>query len=87
LILLEKIKSFKLEFTDSKPTLNFAFVFDDNNVSSRFDLKKLINKSYSKFRVGFESVNSNLNDLIFSNKIKKYKNFKSELIKYLKMIK
>jgi hypothetical protein len=56
LILLEKIKSFKLEFTDSKPTLNFAFVFDDNNVSSRFDLKKLINKSYSKETNSKESV-------------------------------
>ena len=50
-------------------------------------LTLLSSKTNAKFRVGFESVNSNLNDLIFSNKIKKYKNFKSELIKYLKMIK
>jgi hypothetical protein len=37
--------------------------------------------------VGFESVDSRLNDLIFSQKIKKYNDFKNEIIKYLKMIK
>ena len=41
----------------------------------------------AKFRVGFESVDSDLNDLIFSEKIKNYLDFKMELIKYLKLIK
>ena len=33
------------------------------------------------------SVDPRLNDLIFSNKIKKFKEFDSELIKYLRLIK
>jgi hypothetical protein len=41
----------------------------------------------AKFRVGFSSVDSRLNDLIFSEKIKKFKEFDSELIKYLRIIK
>tara|TARA_B100001094_G_scaffold98310_1_gene94492 strand:+ start:19627 stop:20142 length:516 start_codon:yes stop_codon:yes gene_type:complete len=55
-------------------------------LSNRF-LALLSSKTNAKFRVGFESVDSRLNDLIFSEKIKKYNVFKNEIIKYLKMIK
>tara|TARA_B110000503_G_scaffold54194_1_gene87056 strand:+ start:33634 stop:34149 length:516 start_codon:yes stop_codon:yes gene_type:complete len=50
-------------------------------------LTLLSSKTKAKFRVGFESAENQLNDLIFSNKIKKFKSFKIELIKYLNLIK
>ena len=50
-------------------------------------LTLLSSQTNAEFRVGFESEDSRLNDLIFSQKINSYPNFKSELIKYLKMIK
>ena len=50
-------------------------------------LTLLSSKVNAKFRVGFSSVDSRLNDLIFSEKIKKFKEFDSELIKYLRIIK
>ena len=50
-------------------------------------LTLLSSKVNAKFRVGFSSVDSRLNDLIFSDKIKKFKEFDSELIKYLRIIK
>ena len=49
-------------------------------------LTLLSSKVNAKFRVGFNSVDSRLNDLIFSDKMKKFKEFDSELIKYLKLI-
>jgi hypothetical protein len=72
---------------DSLEFVSFEYDLLINFFKSNRLLTLLSSKTNAKFRVGFESVNSNLNDLIFSNKIKKYKNFKSELIKYLKMIK
>ena len=56
--------------------------FNDNNV-----LTLLSSKVNAKFRVGFDSVDSKLNDLIFSKKIKKFKDFELEFVKYLKLIK
>ena len=56
--------------------------FNDNNV-----LTLLSSKVNAKFRVGFDSVDSKLNDLIFSKKIKKFKDFEVEFVKYLKLIK
>lgn len=70
-----------LEFISNEYDLLINF-FKSNSL-----LTLLSSKSNAKFRVGFESVRPELNDLIFSNNIKKFKNFKIELIKYLKLIK
>lgn len=70
-----------LEFISNDYDLLINF-FKSNSL-----LTLLSSKTKAKFRVGFESVDYKLNDLIFSNKIKKFKNFKIELIKYLKLIK
>jgi hypothetical protein len=56
--------------------------FTDNNI-----LTLLSSKVKAKFRVGFDSVDSKLNDLIFSKKIKKFNDFEVEFVKYLKLIK
>ena len=69
------------EFTSSKYDILINY-FGENRI-----LTLLSSKTNAKFRVGFESVDSRLNDLIFSQKIKKYNDFKNEIIKYLKMIK
>jgi len=58
-----------------------------NFFKSNPELTLLSSKTKAKFRVGFESTENQLNDLIFSNKIKKFKSFKLELIKYLNLIK
>ena len=58
-----------------------------NFFKSNTFLTLLSSKTNAKFRVGFDSVDHNLNDLIFSDKIKRFSDFKYELIKYLKMIK
>ena len=70
-----------LEFIsyDYELLINF---FKSNNV-----LTLLSSKVNAKFRVGFSSVDSRLNDLMFSDKINKFKEFDSELIKYLRIIK
>jgi hypothetical protein len=70
-----------LEFISYDYDLLINF-FKSNNV-----LTLLSSKVNAKFRVGFSSVDSRLNDLIFSEKIKKFKEFDSELIKYLRIIK
>jgi hypothetical protein len=70
-----------LEFISYDYDLLINF-FKSNNV-----LTLLSSKVNAKFRVGFSSVDSRLNDLMFSHKIKKYKEFDSELIKYLRIIK
>ena len=70
-----------LEFISYDYDLLINF-FKSNNV-----LTLLSSKVNAKFRVGFSSVDSRLNDLMFSDKIKKYKEFDSELIKYLRIIK
>ena len=70
-----------LEFISYKYDMLINF-FKSNNF-----LTLLSSKTNAKFRVGFDSVDPNLNDLIFSDKIKRFSDFKYELIKYLKMIK
>ena len=70
-----------LEFISYDYDLLINF-FKSNNV-----LTLLSSKVNAKFRVGFSSVDSRLNDLIFSDKINKFKEFDSELIKYLRIIK
>ena len=70
-----------LEFISYDYDLLINF-FKSNNV-----LTLLYSKVNAKFRVGFSSVDSRLNDLMFSDKINKFKEFDSELIKYLRIIK
>jgi len=72
---------------DSLEFISFEFDLLINFFKSKHSLILLSSKTNAKFRVGFESVDSNLNDLIFSEKIKNYLDFKKELIKYLKLIK
>ena len=70
-----------LEFISYDYDLLINF-FKSNNV-----LTLLSSKVNAKFRVGFSSVDSRLNDLMFSDKINKFKEFDCELIKYLRIIK
>jgi len=72
---------------DSLEFISYDYDLLINFFKSNSLLTLLSSKTKAKFRVGFESVDYKLNDLIFSNKIKKFKNFKIELIKYLKLIK
>ena len=77
----------KLNGKDSLEFISFEFDLLINFFKSNHYLILLSSKTNAKFRVGFESVDSKLNDLIFSEKIKNYLEFKMELIKYLKLIK
>ena len=72
---------------DSLEFISFEFDLLINFFKSKHSLILLSSKTNAKFRVGFDSVDSKLNDLIFSEKIKNYLVFKKELIKYLKLIK
>lgn len=72
---------------DSLEFISFKYDLLINFFKKNRFLTLLSSKTNAKFRVGFESVDSKLNDLIFSEKIIKYNAFKTELIKYLKMIK
>ena len=83
-----------ITFQENKNTFN---VFSNMNITPECvsftgnlngkDSLEFISFEFDLFRVGFESVDSDLNDLIFSEKIKNYLDFKIELIKYLKLIK
>jgi hypothetical protein len=44
-------------------------------------------KVNSKFRVGFDHTNKDINDIIFSNIFNNFTKFSNELIKYLQKIK
>ena len=72
---------------DSLEFISYNYDMLINFFKSNELLTLLSSKTNAKFRVGFDSVDSNLNDLIFSDQIKKFSDFKFELIKYLKMIK
>lgn len=77
----------ELKGKDSLEFISYDFdllinFFNDNNI-----LTLLSSKVKAKFRVGFDSVDSKLNDLIFSKKIKKFNDFEVEFTKYLKLIK
>ena len=76
-----------LDGKDSLEFISFEYDILINFFKSNKFLTLLSSKTKANFRVGFDSVNSDLNDLIFSEKLKKYSEFKYELIKYLKMIK
>ena len=76
-----------LDGKDSLEFISFEYDLLINFFKSNKFLTLLSSKTKANFRVGFDSVNSDLNDLIFSEKLKKYSEFKYELIKYLKMIK
>ena len=76
-----------LDGKDSLEFISFEYDMLINFFKSNKFLTLLSSKTKANFRVGFDSVNSDLNDLIFSEKLKKYSEFKYELIKYLKMIK
>jgi hypothetical protein len=71
---------------DSLEFISYDYDLLINFFKSSDVLTLLSSKVNAKFRVGFNSVDSRLNDLIFSDKIKKFKEFDSELIKYLKLI-
>ena len=72
---------------DSLEFISYKYDMLINFFKSNTFLTLLSSKTNAKFRVGFDSVDPNLNDLIFSDKIKRFSDFKYELIKYLKMIK
>ena len=71
---------------DSLEFISYDYDLLINFFKSSDVLTLLSSKVNAKFRVGFNSVDSRLNDLIFSDKMKKFKEFDSELIKYLKLI-
>jgi len=71
---------------DSLEFISFEYDILINFFKNNKFLTLLSSKTKANFRVGFDSVDSELNDLIFSQQIIKYADFKSELIKYLKMI-
>ena len=62
LILFEKIKSFNLGSTESKPILNFALAFDDKSVKTSLELKKFTNKSLFVF---IKKTKSNFENSVF----------------------
>jgi hypothetical protein len=76
-------------------TVDFLTEFIDTEFDlliSYYDTEKAIlmmvtNKSKAKFKVGFASVNNNLNRWMIETAIENYKLFVSELFKYLKNIK
>jgi hypothetical protein len=71
---------------DSLEFISYDYDLLINFFKSSDVLTLLSSKVNAKFRVGFNSVDSRLNDLIFSDKMKRFKEFDSELIKYLKLI-
>jgi hypothetical protein len=56
--------------------------FGDNRI-----LTLLSSKTRAKFRVGFDSSNQNINDIIFTDIFNNFGKFRNQLIKYLKYIK
>ena len=76
-----------LKGNDSLEFISYEFDLLINFFNSNDVLTLLSSKVNAKFRIGFDSVDPELNDLIFSSKIKKYLDFENELVKYLKLIK
>ena len=75
-----------LKGNDSLEFISYEFDLLINFFNSNDVLTLLSSKVNAKFRIGFDSVDPKLNDLIFSSKIKKYLDFENELVKYLKLI-
>ncbi len=76
-----------LNGNDSLEFISYEYDLLVNFFNSNDVLTLLSSKANAKFRIGFDSVDPRLNDLIFSNKIKKFKEFEKEFVKYLNLIK
>ena len=76
-----------LNGNDSLEFISYEYDLLVNFFTSNDVLTLLSSKVNAKFRIGFDSVDPRLNDLIFSNKIKKFKEFEKEFVKYLNLIK
>lgn len=75
-------EDFLTEFIDTE----FDLLISYYNIEKAI-LMMLTNKSKAKFKVGFASVDNNLNRWMIETTIENYKLFVSELFKYLKNIK
>ena len=53
---------------------------------SKYSLMLLSIKSIATFKVGFDSIDKRVNNLIISEEVDRYKEFTSELFKYLKIL-
>ena len=78
----EITEDFLSEFVNSKFDLLLSYYTEEN-----IFLMMLTNKSKAKFKVGFSSVDNNLNRLMINTELENYKLFVSELFRYLKNIK
>ena len=76
-----------LNGNDSLEFISYEYDLLVNFFNSNDVLTLLSSKAKAKFRIGFDSVDSRLNDLIFSNKIKEFKEFEQEFVKYLSLMK
>jgi hypothetical protein len=78
----EVIVDFLTEFIDTEFDLLISYYDAEQPI-----LMMVTNKSKAKFKVGFASVDNNLNRWMIETAIENYKLFVSELFKYLKNIK
>jgi hypothetical protein len=76
------IADFLTEFIDTEFDLLISYYDTEQPI-----LMMVTNKSKAKFKVGFASVDNNLNRWMIETAIENYKLFVSELFKYLKNIK
>ena len=76
-----------LNGNDSLEFISYEYDLLVNFFNANDVLTLLSSKANAKFRIGFDSVDPRLNDLIFSNKIKKFNEFEKEFVKYLNLIK
>ncbi|SFD81427.1 DUF6913 domain-containing protein [Flavobacterium phragmitis] len=77
----EIAEDFVNEFVNSKFDLLLSYYNEEN----RF-LMMITNQSKAQFKVGFASVDNNLNRLMINTELENYKLFVSELFRYLKNI-
>ncbi|MFD2939271.1 DUF6913 domain-containing protein [Flavobacterium notoginsengisoli] len=78
----EITEDFLYEFVNSKFDLLLSYYNEEN-----IFLMMLTDRSKAKFKVGFASVDNNLNRLMINTELENYKLFVSELFRYLKNIK
>jgi len=78
----EVIVDFLTEFIDTEFDLLISYYDTEQPI-----LMMVTNRSKAKFKVGFASVDNNLNRWMIETAIENYKLFVSELFKYLKNIK
>ena len=48
---------------------------------------QLTSKTNAKIRIGFDTSNQNINDIIFNNIFNNFKKFREQLLKYLNFLK